>query len=60
MKAVLFSAAIAASMLASGCTTSGWIYAAGDVMQAKDAYEKQERNDRIRRANAAAARVRNK
>lgn len=58
MKTTLLAAAVAASALLTGCTTSGWISAAGGAMQAKDAYDKQERLDRIKRANDAAARVR--
>lgn len=58
MKLFIIPAALAATLLLTGCTTSSWIQAAGGVMQAKDDYDKQARNQRIRDANAAAARAR--
>jgi len=58
MKFFIIPAALAATLLVTGCTTSSWIQAAGGVMQAKDDYDKQARNQRIRDANAAAARAR--
>lgn len=58
MKFLIIPAALAVTLLVSGCTTSSWIQAAGGVMQAKDDHDKQARNQRIRDANAAAARAR--
>ncbi|EZP47766.1 hypothetical protein BW38_00147 [Stenotrophomonas sp. RIT309] len=57
MKSLLVAATLAASTLAAGCSTSGWISAAGEAMQARDAYDRQARDERLKRANAAAARV---
>ena len=48
---------IISALCVSGCTTSDWIQAAGGVMQARDSYDKKARGEKIKRANAAAARV---
>jgi len=58
MKFLIIPAALAVTLLVSGCTTSSWIQAAGGVMQAKADYDKHARHQRIRDANAAAARAR--
>lgn len=49
-----FFVAILFMMSLSGCTTSSWINAAGEIMQGKDKYEKDARGKRIKAANKAA------
>jgi len=47
--------ALAASAGLGGCTAHDWVHAAGSILQARDAYDKQARGDSIARANSAAA-----
>jgi hypothetical protein len=55
--AVIFASIFTSAILLTGCTATDWVYAAGGIMGAKDDYDKKARNDRIKRANAAARRV---
>ncbi|KAE9639041.1 hypothetical protein [Pseudomonas sp. PB106] len=58
MKSVLvFTSVFTTAVLLSGCTATDWVHAAGGIMSAKDDYQKKARNDRLKRANAAARRV---
>jgi hypothetical protein len=55
--AVIFASIFTSAILLTGCTATDWVHAAGGIMGAKDDYNKKARNDRIKRANAAARRV---
>jgi hypothetical protein len=55
--AVIFASIFTSAILLTGCTATDWVHAAGGIMGAKDDYDKKARNDRIKRANAAARRV---
>ena len=55
--ALLFASILTSTVLISGCTATDWVHAAGGIMGAKDDYDKKARNDRLKRANAAARRV---
>ena len=55
--AFIFASLFTSAVLISGCTATDWVHAAGGIMGAKDDYDKKARNDRIKRANAAARRV---
>jgi hypothetical protein len=55
--AVIFASIFTSAIMLTGCTATDWVHAAGGIMGAKDDYDKKARNDRIKRANAAARRV---
>jgi|CXWL01.2.fsa_nt_gi hypothetical protein len=58
MKSILvFTSVFTAAVLMSGCTATDWVHAAGGIMGAKDDYDRKARSDRLKRANAAARRV---
>jgi hypothetical protein len=54
-KCLVLMLALAASAGLGGCTAHDWVHAAGSILQARDAYDKQARGDSIARANSAAA-----
>lgn len=55
--AVIFASIFTSAIMLTGCTATDWVHATGGIMGAKDDYDKKARNDRIKRANAAARRV---
>jgi hypothetical protein len=55
--ALVFASILTSTVLISGCTATDWVHAAGGIMGAKDDYDKKARSDRLKRANAAARRV---
>lgn len=55
--ALVFASLFTSTILLSGCTATDWVHAAGGILGAKDDYDKKARNDRLKRANAAARRT---
>ncbi|MBU4684455.1 MULTISPECIES: hypothetical protein [Cedecea] len=50
IRAILLSA----SFMLAGCTASDFISATGEILNAKDGYDKNMRNEKIKAANKAA------
>jgi hypothetical protein len=55
---LIFASVFTSAVLISGCTATDWVHAAGGIMGAKDDYDRKARTDRLKKANAAARRVR--